>query len=43
MNESQTGTCELAIKNDVVSFLTGAHPYTAESIAEKMLDDLLLG
>jgi len=42
MNETQTGACELFIKNDVVSFLTGAHPYTTESIAEKMLDDLLL-
>lgn len=42
MNETQNGKCELSIKNDVVSFLTGAHPYTAESIAEKMLTDLLL-
>ena len=41
MNEPQTGTCELTIKDDIVSFLTGAHPYTTESIAEKMLDDLL--
>ena len=42
LNESQTGTCSLSITNDTVSFLTGAHPYTPESIAEKMLNDLLL-
>ena len=41
MNDGVAGTCELHIKNDVVGFLTGAHPYTPESIAEKMLEDLL--
>ena len=42
MNEDQTGGCELAINGDTVSFLMGA-PCTAESIAEKMLESLLLG
>lgn len=42
LNDNQSGTCELAITGDTVSFLTGAHPYTTESVAEKMLEDLLL-
>ena len=41
MSEPRKGKCELAVRSGTVGLLTGAHPYTPETLAEKMLEDLM--